>query len=319
MRNKWFIVVIAILCCVAALVPIVINLIPEKTDKTVDTTETDKANSDTSEDAITSLSDERRFLIEDGVLSLAYRMSRGVPQSDENGMYLTDETWNLIYPEPNDDYYKQVETDLFALVNHYADKGYSEDAIRQIQRFHFYFGMSYDVNDSDYLKKLSACIPEYGITEDFSNLVGEQFGVNADNVFYIVQSSTVGASPVFVLFSEVKPKAVSLNETVTKLCISKELEDGSDWLEAIVAALSEKGVGEKEIIEAQLFYVGSLAQSEYTANWQEKLIACFAESEETEKDRLIRTASEQFGVSIEGNCLLMDYLDGKTVFDGGNE
>ncbi len=319
MRNKWFIAVVAIFCCAAILVPIILYVIPESADHPADTGDVDVTETDIHENDVVSLSDERRILLEDGILSLAYRMSLGVAQTDENGLYLTDDNMNLIYPEPNDDYYNKVENDLFVLINHFADKGYCEDAIRQVQRFHFNFGLSYDVNDADYLEMLSACVPEYGITEDFPNLVNKVFGINADNIFDIVKNDTMGAMPLFVLFSEVKPRTVTLDGTAAKLCIARELDDTTGWLEAIVAYLTEKGVGEKEIVEAQLLYVGSLAQSEYHADWQEKLVSCFAESEESEKDRLERTAMEQFGVSIEGNCLLLDYLDGKTVFNGGNE
>ena len=67
------------------------------------------------------------------------RTEKGNPKTDESGSYLTDESGAIIYESNCSFDYSNVPKNLHVLINYFADKEYSETAIRQIQRFYFYF------------------------------------------------------------------------------------------------------------------------------------------------------------------------------------
>ena len=89
------------------------------------------------------LSDERTALLDSGILAEIERLKTGVPKEDEEGNFLTDEHGILIFESSYVVDYPDMETNLAVIINHFADKGYTEEAIIQIQRYYFHFARSF--------------------------------------------------------------------------------------------------------------------------------------------------------------------------------
>jgi hypothetical protein len=77
-------------------------------------------------------------LLEVGLLTQMERTEKGNPKTDESGSYLTDESGAIIYESNCSFDYSNVPKNLHVLINYFADKEYSETAIRQIQRFYYH-------------------------------------------------------------------------------------------------------------------------------------------------------------------------------------
>lgn len=80
----------------------------------------------------TELSEERSELLDSGIIAEIERLKTGVPKEDEEGNYLTDEHGIVIYETSYVVDYPDMETNLVVIINHFADKGYTEEAIIQI-------------------------------------------------------------------------------------------------------------------------------------------------------------------------------------------
>ena len=105
------------------------------------------------------LSDERKAYINQGILSEIERTMAGVPVADENGSIVTDETGSFIYEATTAFDFTNIENNLAIMINHFADKGYSFEAIQQIQRMYFHYSSNYSKYEIDeLLKNLESCL-----------------------------------------------------------------------------------------------------------------------------------------------------------------
>ena len=81
------------------------------------------------------------------------------------------------------------------------------------------------------------------------------------------------------------------------------------WCHKIVKELQKKNMDEETIIAAQILYAASLADTEYRATLIDGLVRCFADNALNDIILLNDRAYEIFGVNIEDNVPLMEYLN----------
>jgi hypothetical protein len=266
------------------------------------------------------LSDERKAYINQGILSEIERTMAGVPVADENGSIVTDEAGSFIFEATTAFDFTNIENNLAIMINHFADKGYSFDSIQQIQRLYFHYSSNYSKYEIDeLLDKLEACFPSNGTTpEALTEKAKEVFGHVREDGFPFVFEDTVVAEFSFY-FCDVKPY---FNEELTEedemICIfdiwhseeNAEYERNLElWCHKIVKELQKKNMDEETIIAAQILYAASLADTEYRATLIDDLVRCFADNALNDIILLNDRAYEIFGVNIEDNVPLMEYLN----------
>jgi hypothetical protein len=137
----------------------------------------------------------------------------------------------------------------------------------------------------------------------------------------------VQIADINVSFAYVKPWGnPSLISEREKLCIFNDFYSGNEsernlegWLHKILNEMCDYDYGEKEIVVAQLLYVGSLAETEYRYDLLEAIRACFPVDKEPTVDELKSSVQINFDVNIEDNVALIDYMEGETAYgNGGN-
>ena len=89
-----------------------------------------------------------------------------------------------------------------------------------------------------------------------------------------------------------------------------------NWLHRIVGELHSVGYGEKELIEAQLLYYGSLADLSYRSDLIDAIRTCIPQDREIGFDELKENVDQVFSVDLSENILLFEYLNGQAVFEG---
>lgn len=275
------------------------------------------------------LSDERTALLDGGILAEIERLKTGVPKEDGEGNYLTDEHGILIYETSYVVDYPDMETNLAVIINHFADKGYTEEAIIQIQRYYYHFARTFTEYDTEELfEKIALCFPAEGTTpEDLTLKAEEVFGQIRDDGFRFVFKEPDKIAEICAVFCDVKAWGnTELSEDREKLCIFNELYSGNEsernlegWLHKIINEMADFGYGEKELVIAQLLYAGSLSETEYRYDLIEAMRSCISCEQEQTPEELLLAVRIVFDVNIEDNVALMDYLDGVTVYEGGAE
>lgn len=275
----------------------------------------------------TELSEERSALLDSGILAEIERLKTGVPKEDENGSYLTDEHGILIYESSYVVDYPDMETNLAVIINHFADKGYSDKAIVQIQRYYFHFAKSFaKFSTEELFEKIALCIPAEGTNSEALTLKAKEvFGQIRDDGFRFVFEEPVQIADINVSFCDVKPWGnTSLISEREKLCIFNDFYSGNEsernlegWLHKIINEMCDYDYGEKEIVVAQLLYVGSLAETEYRYDLLEAIRACIPVDKEPTVDELKSSVQINFDVNIEDNVALIDYLNGETAYGNG--
>lgn len=271
------------------------------------------------------LSDERTALLDSGILAEIERLKTGVPKEDEEGNFLTDEHGILIYESSYVVDYPDMETNLAVIINHFADKGYSDNAIVQIQRYYFHFARSFARLSTDELfEKIALCIPAEGTNSEALTLKAEEvFGQIRDDGFRFVFEEPDKIADVKVIFCDVNAWGDTfLFEEREELCIYDVIysENESErnlegWLHKIVNEMCDFGYGEKELVIAQLLYSGSLAETEYRNDLIEAIRVCIPSEKEPTIEELKVSVQEIFDVNIEDNVALMDYLEGVTAYE----
>jgi len=305
----------------------------EQTPPSVDTTETQPpSNSGDEPDEIipievipaftgnAELSDERKAYVNHGILSEIERTMAGVPVADENGSILTDEAGSFIFEATTAFDFTNIENNLAIMINHFADKGYSFDSIQQIQRMYFHYSSNYSKYEIDeLLDKLEACFPSNGTTpEALTEKAKEVFGHVREDGFPFVFEDTVVAEFSFY-FCDVKPYFnEELSEEDEMICIfdiwhseeNAEYERNLElWCHKIVKDLQKKNMDDETIIAAQILYAASLADTEYRATLIDDLVLCFADDAMYDITVFNDKAYEIFGINIEDNVPLMEYLN----------
>ena len=273
----------------------------------------------------TELSDERTALLDNGILAEIERLKTGVPKEDEEGNFLTDEHGILIYESSYVVDYPDMETNLAVIINHFADKGYSDNAIIQIQRYYFHFARSFARLSTDELfEKIALCIPAEGTNSEALTLKAEEvFGQIRDDGFRFVFEEPDKIADVKVIFCDVNAWGNTfLSEEREELCIYDVIysENESErnlegWLHKIVNEMCDFGYGEKDLVIAQLLYSGSLAETEYRHDLIEAIRMCIPSEKEPTIEELKVSVQKIFDVNIEDNVALMDYLEGVTAYE----
>lgn len=268
----------------------------------------------------TELSDEREAYLNQGILSEIERTMAGVPVADEYGSILTDEKGSFIYEATTAFDFTNIENNLAIIINHFADKGYTFDAIQQIQRMYFHYSSNYSKYEiDDLLEKLEACFPSNGTTpEALTDTAKEVFGHVREDGFPFVFEDAVVAEFSFY-FCDVKPYFnEELSEEDEMICIFDIWHSEENavyernlelWCHKIVKDLQKKNMDDEAIIAAQILYAASLADTEYRATLIDDLVRCFADNALNDIILLNDRAYEIFGVNIEDNVPLMEYLN----------
>ena len=271
------------------------------------------------------LSDERTALLDGGILAEIERLKTGVPKEDGEGNYLTDDHGILIFESSYVVDYPDMETNLAVIINHFADKGYTEEAIIQIQRYYFHFARSFAKYSTEELfDKIALCFPAEGTNSEALTLKAEEvFGQIRDDGFRFVFEEPDKIADIKVAFCDVNAWGnITLSEEKEELCIYDVIYSKNEsernlegWLHKIVNEMCDFGYGEKDLVIAQLLYSGSLAETEYRHDLIEAIRMCIPSEKEPTIEELKVSVQEIFDVNIEDNIALMDYLKGVTAYE----
>ena len=278
-------------------------------------------------DGNTCLSKEREEMLESNILLQIDRLKSGVPIEDDDGNYLTDENGELVYESSYVVDYIDMEANLAVIINHFADKGYSIEAIKQIQRYYFNYAWTFVKYDKDTLfEMLEMCFPANGTTPDaLTEKAEEVFGQFRDDGFAFVFKEPDRVADIYVSVCDVKPWGeTEVPSGKAHLCIFNELYSGDEternlegWLHKIINELSSHGYGEKDIIIAQLLYAGSLTEIEYSSGIIDNIRKCIDADKTQSVEDLELLVRDIFDVDIRENIALIDYLYGNTAYGNG--
>ena len=331
---------LAIILVIAILIPIVVTTVvlirnnsqnepPVNTETNEDTEKDTNKETEKNEPVIvpaftgkTDLSEERAYLLEVGLLTQMERTEKGNPKTDESGSYLTDESGAIIYESNCSFDYSNVPKNLHVLINYFADKEYSETAIRQIQRFYFYFCESLGKLELfDMLNKIEKCFSTDGTSPELlTQKTKEVFGMENDSGFPYVFKDSKPADEIEICVNDVKPYGEI--KKCDGVCVFNALNSGVEydrnlqsWLHKITNELTNQGYGEKELVIAQLLFYGSLREVEYRANIVEDIMKCIPSDYEITIDELDAKVREVFSVSILENLSLTDYMKGLSAYE----
>ena len=272
----------------------------------------------------TELSEERAELLEKGILTEIERLSTGTPKEDENGNFLTDEYGILMYESNCDVDYTEMQKNLAVIINYFADKNYSNEAIFQIQRYYFHYARSFAKYETkNVIEKMELCFPAGGTNpDDLTKKAEEIFGQIREDGFPFVFEAPVEIANIQVMFCAVKAWGNTvLKDDEETICIFDEIYSGNKieqnlegWLHKIINEMSLFGYGEKELIIAQLLYAGSLSETEYRYDLIDAMRMCISCEQEQSIEDLKVAVQTVFDVNVEYNIALMDYLEGLTVY-----
>lgn len=335
MKSKKFIIIFFVVTALLFAAMIVVAVI--KSDKNLpdEPVVTDNNSAETTSIFVipelepeTTFPEEYLLLVDSNLLNEMERLTNGVPAVDEDGNYYTAEDGELVYDASSVADYTNMKQNLAVLVYTFIEKGYSDNALQQIQRLYYYCYKSLSRYDYDELiDKISQCIPADGTNaDDLTENAKEVFGMNREDGFSFV-FETVSTAEISVHICDVKPYGqTELDERQEALCIYAQWHNPDDdgyernikeWLHRVISAFTVAGFGEKDIVTAQLLFVGSLAESDYRPDFTDIMINCFYPAGDTDYDYLKMTVMSEFGVSIDDNSALCDYLDGMTVYGTG--
>lgn len=337
LNNRFFIIIVIIIGLLVGVIGGVIFAMrddgTEPEDTTPSTNETITAPSESEITVIdpiegnSTLSEERMALLDTSILADIERLKTGVPKEDENGYYLTGENGIIIYEANYVVDYTDMEKNLAVIINHFADMGYSDEAVVQIQRYYYHFAKTFEEYKTDELfEKIALCFPKEGTNpEDLTVKAEEVFGQNRDDGFHFVFEPLEPIADITVVFCNVKAWGnTELSDENEKLCIydaclSDAETEGTleGWLHKIVNEMRDFGYGEKEIITAQLLYAGSLCEIEYRYDLMECIRECIPSDKEISIEELAVNVQNTFDVNIEDNVALIDYLEGVTSYEKG--
>ena len=276
----------------------------------------------------TVLSKEREELLDKNIIAQIELMKRGYVKEDETGSYITDGNGRLIYEYTGTVDYTNVEDNLRVIVNTFADMNYTAESIKQIQRYYFHYSTSFtEYAPQELIEKMKLCFPPEGTnSEKLTKNAEEVFGHIRDDGFPFAFEETEAVADRKIEFYNVKAWGnTELIASYSHLCVIKEwfVGDSYDrnlegWLHKIINEMSTNGYGEKDIIVAQLLYAGSLAQCEYRQDLMDGIYQCISVERERSIDELKEDVQRFFGVNIEDNIALIEYLKGITVYEGGH-
>ena len=273
-------------------------------------------------DAVVDFDDGCEYVLDESLLPYLERLEMGVPATDEAGNYYLNADGKIVYDTATEKHVEGVLDNLITLINYFAREEYSINASHEIQRFYVqyydqFLGSSFD----DLTAGLAACFPKGGADpETLQESVLNEFGfVSGDDFASVFKLLEV--AEIRVDFSNVKPNAVELTEDYKALGIYDEVKNPDDegyernlegWLHNVISACKNADLDEKRIYVAQLIYVGSLADAEYRADWEDELVKCLS-VEDWRFDPLKLAVETSFGVSLDGNVPVQNYFETRNM------
>ncbi len=275
------------------------------------------------------LTEERETLLAPDLVAQIEQWKKGVPVEDEEGYYLTDPDGHILYETPQAERAALLEHNLKVLINHFADKGYIQQAILQIQRYYFGYADHFKgMEPMDLLEGLERCFPSDETTSEQLTKAAEQvFGQKREDGFAFAFEPLPPMAQASICFCHVKPlEHMPLSPKLQALCIygvwaadNEEEKYLEGWLLYILAELSAKGYGEKELMIAQLLFAGSLVECDYRPDLCGALSECISATQEVAIVQLAQSAQRIFGVNIYDNVALIDYMEGRTAYQTEGE
>ena len=218
LNNKYLIIIISIVLVVSIGVTVALVVINKDDSPYLPDVTDDPIISDTPitpDDPIqipvflgnAELSEDRAALLDKGIIAEIERLSTGTPKQDENGNFLVDDHGVLIYESNCDVDYGEMERNLAVIINYFADKGYTDEAIFQIQRYYFHYARSFAKYETEnVIEKMELCFPAEGTTpDDLTKKAEEVFGQIREDGFPFVFEAPVEIADIQVVFCAVKP------------------------------------------------------------------------------------------------------------------
>lgn len=326
MKNKNIILAIIAVILVSALtVGAVFIIHKNRTDKAEETESSDDtAVSDTDDishttiDTVIEFDEGNEVYLDESIIPYLERMDKGVPALDEDGNYYLYDDGDIVYDHSEERKLESVLDNIILLINHFAKKEYSMDAMHQIQRFYVEYHDSLgDVSFSEMSTKIAKCFPKEGADpETLNQTVIEVFGYNrGDECAFVFSPMTI--APIKVEFYNVLPKNVEMTDSMKLLCIydswRNEEDDGYErnleaWLHNIIYSTKADNISDEKIVVAQILYAGSIADTEYRSDWCDALIRCLS-IDDWNYDSLKMSVEYEFGVSLDYNELIKAYFD----------
>ena len=193
MNKKIVVTIICIVLALASIAGVVIAIIPQNNDETIETEDIQKAE-ETSYESDTSITETEGRKEE---LTSPPEGHTPIPDLDEgNEMYLDMDVVEKLQAMENEG--KEYEVNLILdtmllLINEFVDREYSALAICQVQRFYFEFFENIGDMEFDTLcDRLAECISSNGLNADeFTKKVCEEFGFDENTDFSYVYSAEV--------------------------------------------------------------------------------------------------------------------------------
>jgi hypothetical protein len=327
-------VVISLLLIGAAVYSIIFRLGTEPSETLTDETTLAETESDPDEtitvpeiEGNSVLSEDRQSLLDENIIKQIERITVGSPVADEDGNYITDENGELIYEAQSVINYINYEANLSVIINEFADAGYSDDAIAQVQRFYYeYADVLAKYYDSDeIIEKLMECFRKSGNTpKALTSSAKEIFGFIRGDDFEFVFEPTAEVADIKIAFCVVKINYTpELTADLEQLCIYDEWHNPNDeeyertlksYLYNIIESFAKDGYNNHDIVLAQLLYAGYIADTTYRADYISTLMRCIPKNESYTYDDLRAAVLEEFGADISGRRIVKDYLDGNSIY-----
>ena len=279
----------------------------------------------------TEISEERKPLLDENIIDLIENADKQIPKLDENGNIITDENGNIVTESVEMPDYTNVKDNIIVIVNEFADRGYSEEAIALVQRFYFrYYDRLGEYTSDELIDKLTYCFSKSDNTpSELSRKITSTFGLYREDKFAFLFEESLSSSETKVLFFEVKPHSdYSCAGKIEIDCLYSEwfTENGDAvhdrnleaYLHTIAYRMNEANATAFDIRLAQLLYCAFIADTEYRADGIDLLISTVTANSEN-FDLLRESLLESFGVDISSNRIISAYYKGVTEFNEGGE
>lgn len=274
----------------------------------------------------TGLLEERQELVNQNILDQIEMRTLGRPSVNEEGNYVALENGELFRKENENPDYSNYEANAAILINAFADKGYSDTAINQIQRMYFHYWRAYSIYSTDELiNKLGQCIPAGGTSsEALTKKAYDVFGhVREDGFAFVFKDEQIGylkiscyqVDPYFIETLTLEQEAYCLYDALVEEPDGEYERNLEKWLHAIVYHLDKSGYGKHEMTVAQLLYTGSLCSSEYHPDEFERIVNSMETFAKSGQEAFSDSVKQNFDVDVNENLLLAAYLNGEVSFD----
>ena len=225
--------------------------------------------------------------------------------------------------------YTNVKENLMVIVNKFADRGYSKEAIALVQRFYFrYYDRFGNFTSNELIDKLTYCFsPDKNSQSELSQKISSTFGIYREDKFAFLFEDSLSSSTIKVMFFDVKPTTdfTWTNDLETHCIFSTWVAQNGDdvhdrnlesYLHTIVYQMNQKSASVFDIRLAQLIYCSFVADTEYRADGIELLIETVMNNSDV-SDNLRENLWEHFRVNISTNQMISAYYQGITDFNEG--